>query len=173
MTDTLWNDLDSYLVDILTTDLGPVSAYTTLQAQLVTATTYEQFLAPNTGQRDKESQLPGIFIVGNVAKFDDGQFGDGKLHLVASMPYDIFCLAQDTSWPAALADAKTLGTRVRESLRARPNLLYLGSTPQSSIGEVVRRTLIGGLDVWVLKVAGAGGLWRGLARVSVEIEAQA
>lgn len=172
MTDTLWNDLDTQLVNILTDDLGPSSAYTTLQAQLVTATTYEQFLAPNTGQRDKESQLPGIFVVGNVARYGDGQFGDGLMHLVVTTPYDIFCLAQDTSWPAALADAKTLGTRARESLRLRPNLLYMGATPASTTGEVVRRTLIGGLDVWALKVAGAGGLWRGLARLSVEIEAQ-
>ena len=133
---------------------------------------------PTRARRDKEAQLPAVFVIGNVTKFDDGQFGDGKVHLVATTPYDIFCLAQDTSWLAAYQDAKTLGTRVRESLRLRPNLLYLGSTPVSTINETVRRMLIGSLDVWVNKQASAGGgptgsgVWRGLARLSVDVEAQ-
>jgi hypothetical protein len=131
-TAVLWNDLDTYLADAFTTDLGPGSAlYTTL---LIAAG--EIYV----GDRPLIEQLtlPALRISGWTMRMRPGAHrGDGKAHTDNNYGYEIEAVCRSATLAAAKADIITIMQRVLLCLQSHPVFGNLASTAGESVQNII------------------------------------
>jgi hypothetical protein len=157
-TACLWNDIDSYLISALTTDMGAASAYSTLKLAS-TPLLADQF-------EPAKVTFPGVIIVTGEAEHSPGPHGDAVVHLDIRYPYWIVPICSSSTFALAKADAKTLAGRVRDVLRSRYALGGLAATG----GEVVTQTEIGATHI---EVRGPNaGAYLGVAIVEFDVFAE-
>jgi len=156
MSESLWADIDAYLLTAFAEDMGDDSDYLTLQVADVV----------NTALWTPERwTLPAVAFHGGDASSQYGTQHDGFPHEEPTYQYVVSAVVKGTSEANARTNAKILCARLRESLRTRYNLAGLG---ESSLGEGVIETSVPEWAVYVFPVENTK-LWYGVARIALDI----
>lgn len=156
MSESLWNDIDGYLLDALEEDLGEDSGYGTLPV----AAFY------NTHQWTPERwTLPAVAFNGNEATSRYGTQHDEYPHEEPTYEYAVASIVKESAEATARTNAKILCARIRESLRVR---FGLDGLSQSTLGEAIVETRVPQWAVYVFPVENTK-FWYGVARVALEI----
>lgn len=156
MSESLWADVDAYLLDALLSDLGGDSAYETLQVAEVHNTAL---------WTPAKWTLPAVAFNGSEATSEYGTQHDGYPHEQAVYPYVVAAVVKASSYDSAQAHAKILTARIREALRVRFNLPGLAA---STLGEAVIETRVPEWGVFVFPVENTQ-MWYGVTRVALDI----
>ena len=156
----LWNDIDSYLVARVTTDLGPGSAYTTLK--VLEAPHINDALQP-----EETWLLPAIVISSFICDHDTSKpFGDNTSDSVINRyRCGISALLSATSYDQARRDTKEMVRRIAKLAHSLGALGRLASTD----GETVIDSRVALQQVLVHPAAGSETVYSGVGVVGVDI----
>lgn len=161
MSACLWNDIDAYLVEALTSDMGQESDYDTLQLHANGIVVGEQFDPDHV-------EFPFVMVRGLETGFEvEGPHGDGDVHYDdISYPYQFVFATLGETVASAKADTQELVRRGREVLRSRPGLN--GITADD--GETVVRVDVTGVRIELRGVVGSNqGMYIGFGVVEFDV----
>lgn len=156
MSESLWADIDAYLLTAFAEDVGEDSDYVTL---LVADVVNTALWTPDRWT------LPAVAFHGGDASAQYGTQKDGFPSEEPTYRYVVSGVVKEAAEATARANAKILCARLRESLRTRYNLAGLG---QSTLGEGVIETAVPEWAVYVFPVENTK-LWYGVARIALDI----
>ena len=160
MSESLWTDIDNYLVTAITTDMGAASAYATLKL--------DQVVLSDSFQPDRYNPPTAIIFSNTARPIEQGPHADGEVHIYTEYRYFIAVIDNEqTTYAQGKANAQILLQRVREVIRGR---FALGGTT-STIGETVYETVIQEMRAEVLG-GQLGGKFRGVGVVPIIIRTE-
>lgn len=156
MSESLWADIDAYLLTAFAEDLGEGSDYVTLQVAEVV----------NTALWTPERwTLPAVAFNGSEAVSVYGEQHDGFPHEHPTYLYAVTAAVKEDAHATALGNAKILAARLRESLRTRFGLQGLAP---STLGEAIEESRVPSWAIYVFPVENTK-LWYGVVRIALDI----
>ena len=159
-TESLWNDIDSYLVAKAISDLGTGSAYTTLKVLEVHV--------DDTLEPQEDWHLPAIVISSFLCELDTTLGGDAFDSAVNKYRCGITAVLSATSYDQARKDTKEMIRRIAKLARALGAMGRMASTD----GETVIDSRIAMQQARIYPAKGSETVWYGAGIVGVDVFAE-
>lgn len=157
LAESLWNQIDTYLLAAFTADMGAAAGLTTLTVQTFVNTAE---WTPNAWT------LPAVIVDGETGSLIQEVHFDGNAHAENTYDYVVGALCISDNYGTARANAKTLGHRLLGVVLDRPSFGDLGNADGSERVQEVHPTR---LTVMAFPVDGNKNNWYGLATLEIDV----